>query len=430
MGRALGSRLIQRCKRHVTFFMSAKKWKRILTDAPMGGEALNPTATTSQGALLALLSIVLVVGGVMLAPVLPLMVAHYAPTNEGAEAKVLIAMGLPGLMVGLFANHLGIFCDKYGRKTVLLLALGIYSFAGMYPIFVPDNLDIFVASRAVLGIAEAAVVVSSSAMLGDYFSGAERQKWFIRQFIVGGVAAIILVVAGGFLGSIAWNAPFYMYGLFLLAIPLVMFMLFEPQKSPEEPIVEKFPWDKVRSIYIFAFFAGIVAIVVPIQLAFILTERGIVDPATIGLTNMVNSIAMLSGTILFGFRKDANFKMNLSGGLIFTAMGILLIGLVDSYPVTVVGAFLAGLGAGFLMPTMLTEVMRHLPFEWRGRGNGRYNAAFFLGAFSSPLVVVAAANATGGLPNGFGVLGLFCIILAVFVIVLLKSRVGMKGIDD
>lgn len=396
----------------------------------MGGGSLNPTATPAQGALLALLSIVLVVGGVMLAPVLPLMVAHYAPTNEGAEAKVLVAMGLPGLMVGLFANHLGVICDKFGRKPILLLALAVYSFAGMFPIFVPDDLNLFVASRAVLGICEAAIVVSSSAMLGDYFSGQERQKWFIRQMIVGGVAAIILVVVGGFLGSIAWNAPFYMYGVFLLAIPLVMTMLFEPQKSPEEPIVEKFPWDKVRSVYIFAFLAGIIAIVVPIQLGFILTERGIVDPSTIGLTNMVNSIALLSGSILFGFRKDASFKVNLSGGLIVTAVGILLVGLIDSYPVTVVGAFLAGLGAGFFMPALVTEVMRHLPFEWRGRGNGRYNASFFLGAFLSPLAVVAAAGATGGLPNGFGVLGIFGIILAVLVAVLMKSRVDMKGIDD
>lgn len=401
-----------------------------MTDVALGASPQNPTATTAQGALLALLSIVLVVGGVMLAPVLPLMVAHYAPTNEGAEAKVLIAMGLPGLMVGLFANHLGIICDKYGRKNILMVALAIYAASGMFPIFVPNNLDMFVGSRAVLGICEAAIVVSSSAMLGDYFSGKERQKWFIRQMIVGGIAAIILVVVGGFLGSIAWNAPFYMYGLFFFAIPLVMVMLHEPQKSPEEPIVEKFPWDKVRSIYIFAFFAGIIAIVVPIQLAFIMTERGIVDPSTIGLTNMVNSIALLTGSVLFGFRKDASFKVNLSGGMIVSAVGILLVGLVDSYPVTVVGAFLAGLGAGYFMPTMVTEVMRHLPFEWRGRGNGRYNASFFLGAFLSPLVVVAAANATGGLPNGFGVLGVSGIVLAVLVALLMKSRAGMKGIDD
>jgi len=300
----------------------------------------------------------------------------------------------------------------------------------MVPTIITEDINAFLASRAVLGIAEAAVVVSSSAMLGDYFFGAERQKWFIRQMIVGGVAAIILVVVGGALGSIAWNVPFYMYGLFWLTIPLVMFMLHEPEKSPEEPIVEKFPWDKVRSIYIFAFFAGIIALAVPIQLAFILTERGIIDPFTIGMTNMANSVAILSGSILFGFRKNASFKVNLSGGLVVVAIGILMVGLIDNYPVTVVGAFLAGLGAGFIMPAMITEVMRHLPFEWRGRGNGRYNASFFLGALFSPLVVIGIAGATGGLPNGFGVVGAFGFFLALLVAVLLKSRVNMKGIDD
>lgn len=207
-------------------------------------------------------------------------------------------------------------------------------------------------------------------------------------------------------------------------------MLHEPQKSPEEPIVETFPWDKVRSIYIFAFFASIIAIVVPIQLAFILTERGIIDPFTIGMANMANSVAILTGSILFGFRKDASSKVNLALGLIVAAVGILLVGLIYSYPVTVVGSFLAGLGAGYFMPTMITEVMRHLPFEWRGRGNGRYNAAFFLGAFFSPLVVVAAADATGSLPNGFGVLGVFGLALALLVGMLMKPRVNMKGIDD
>lgn len=166
-----------------------------------------PTATTAQGALLALLSIVLVVGGVMLAPVLPLMVAHYLPMDPNAEAKVLIGMGLPGLMVGLFANHLGLLCDRLGCENVLLVALAVYGAAGMVPTIITQDINAFLASRAVLGIVEAAVVVSSSAMLGDYFVGAERQKWFIRQMIVGGVAAIILVVVGGALGAIAWNVP-------------------------------------------------------------------------------------------------------------------------------------------------------------------------------------------------------------------------------
>lgn len=173
----------------------------------MTGGTEVPTATTAQGALLALLSIVLVVGGVMLAPVLPLMVAHYLPMDPNAEAKVLIGMGLPGLMVGLFANHLGLLCDRLGCENVLLVALAVYGAAGMVPTIITQDINAFLASRAVLGIVEAAVVVSSSAMLGDYFVGAERQKWFIRQMIVGGVAAIILVVVGGALGAIAWNVP-------------------------------------------------------------------------------------------------------------------------------------------------------------------------------------------------------------------------------
>jgi MFS family permease len=67
--------------------------------------------------------------------------------------------------------------------------------------------------------------------------------------------------------------------------------------------------------------------------------------------------------------------------------------------VTLVGAVLSGLAAGFLLPCIVTQIMMHLPFELRGRGTGRFNSFYFLGNFLSPLIVLAVAGGIGGLSN-------------------------------
>jgi MFS family permease len=109
------------------------------------------------------------------------------------------------------------------------------------------------------------------------------------------------------------------------------------------------------------------------------------------------AVATFLGSIFFKLISKISFKKKLSMALIFFAVGDALIVGTGTYWVSVVGVFIARLGSGLFVPTLVTQILGHIPFEQRGRGTGRWQLCFFLGSFLSPLVVLGVNKATGSL---------------------------------
>lgn len=312
--------------------------------------------------------------------------------------------------------------DRFGRKLVLVVSLTVYGCVGMVPALMPEiTLDQLLLSRIVLGIFEAAVMTTATTLIGDYFAGKERQKWLILQTVFVSLSGIFFIGLGGVLGEMGWNIPFFAYGIFLLGVPLALFLLHEPKKNVQEAPAGAFPWRAVIGLYGFAFVVAIMILIVPVQMPFVLNDLGVTSPQTIALMGMSNSIAIFAGSLCFRLRADASFKANLIGGLFAVALGTALFVIAGSIPVTLVGAVLSGLAAGFLLPCIVTQIMMHLPFELRGRGTGRFNSFYFLGNFLSPLIVLAVAGMVGGLTNALIVIAIFAAIVGVLGFAL-KSR--------
>ncbi|MGY4304538.1 MFS family permease [Bradyrhizobium sp. USDA 4369] len=372
----------------------------------------SPAPGTTQGVLLGLYSLVTVAAAVLLAPAMPIIVAHYAATDPGAEPKALFALSVPSLMVALCSSFVGSVLDRFGRKKVLVFSVLAYGCIGMAPALVEMTLNALIVQRIVLGALEAAAMTSSTTLIGDYFVGKARQKWLIMQTVFVSLSGLFFIPLGGALGEIAWNAPFYAYGLFILGAPAAMLLLHEPVKHAHEPPAGRFPWKDVLGLYGFGFALAVLILVVPIQLPFLLTARGITSPLTISMSAMSFSLAILVGSLLYRFRADASFKLNLIGGFFLAALGLALVVGTELYGVTLLGCVFTGLSMGFLMPTITTQIMTHLPFELRGRGTGRFNTAYFIGNFGSPLIVLGIAGAVGGLPLAIGLMAGFALICA------------------
>jgi MFS family permease len=380
-----------------------------MSETLTASESLRTAPGTAQGILLGLFSLVSVAAGVLLAPVLPSIVAHFAPLDPHAETKVVLAMSAPALMVAVSSSFVGLLIDKVGRRNVLLTSLFLYGVIGIAPAFV-QNLDFLVASRFLLGIFEAAIMTTSTTLIGDYYEGKQRQKWLIMQTVFVAVSGIPFILIGGALGQMQWNLPFYVYGLAFIGIPAALMLLAEPVHRHSDDVSLKFPWRDVIGFYGIAILIAVLFLVVPIQLPFLLTHRGITSPLTIALGNMANSLAILVGSIYFRQRADRVVWTNLAWAFAFIGAGLLLVVGTGAYWVTLAGAVLAGLGAGFILPTLVTEIMRHLPFELRGRGTGRWQTAYFAGSFCGPLLVLGITGLTGALERTLIVMALvaFC----------------------
>jgi MFS family permease len=96
---------------------------------------------------------------------------------------------MPSLCIAIFGPlAAGPLADLWGRRRLLLVALCAYTILGLAPLLF-DSLFAIIASRAVVGLAEAAILTAGNALLGDYFAGEDRQKWLGYQTVVGPIAA-------------------------------------------------------------------------------------------------------------------------------------------------------------------------------------------------------------------------------------------------
>jgi MFS family permease len=91
------------------------------------------------------------------------------------------------------------------------------------------------------------------------------------------------------------------------------------------------------------------------------------------------------------------------------AAGFLLMSVLTSPWAFTFAAGLDQIGAGMLLPTLLTWAVARLPFAVRGRGTGLWTATFSLGQFvCNNAVIPFIMSFTGGILPTIGVLGWLC----------------------
>ncbi|MDR6408398.1 MFS transporter [Paraburkholderia terricola] len=370
-------------------------------------------------------------GAVLIAPVLPQMRHDYAGVPH-ADVLTLIVLVIPALMIALFSPLVGSLVDAFGRKRLYLAAVAIYAVAGVLPFWL-TSLYAIVAARAVIGLAEAAIVTIATALVANYFSGMRRQKWLTMQHASASVVAALMFAVGGGLGSLAagWRTPFLVYGCAILFLPFIAVMIWEPgekthvEHAPVQTL--PFPWREIGLLCLLILFASVMFFVVPVQISFLLSERGVTAPAILGFGGAIANAGIPVGS--FAFHRLARWPINrllvIAFGLL--ALGFFVIASCTGANATVAGAFLAAAGAGMALPLLGTWTLARVPFAQSGRATGGYMGSFFLGNFLSPLIVESVARFAGGLIQAVAWLAVACAGTAVAVLILTLAKRGPSG---
>ena len=339
-----------------------------------------------QGILLCMLSTLSVAAALLIAPVLPKIIAAF-PNDPAANTKVILALAVPALVVALTAPFAGRFADATGRKGLLLASLVLYLFCGLAP-FLLNDLNAIIASRVGVGLAESGFMTASTTLIGDYFKGPRRENWLVVQTSIASVSAVVLAAVGGILGDLGWRVPFLIYGAPILFIPLVLLLIREPKQDATDVETGKFPFLAVMPLYAVGLIAAILFFIIPIQTPFMLTARGMGSTQVIGLTSAMGGIAVPLGGLVFKLLGRLKLLQHLALAFALIAGGLYLFVGNGTYPVTCAGIVLTGLGCGITLPAILTNIMARLSFAQRGRGTGGWQTAFFLGNFISPVLVL------------------------------------------
>ncbi|MEU1185627.1 MFS transporter [Streptomyces sp. NPDC005820] len=359
-----------------------------------------------------------ILGAVLIAPVLPKMQDHFASV-PGAEALVPLALTVPALALALLAPFAGVIVDRLGRKRLLIVATVLYAAFGTAPLWL-DSLGAIIASRALVGVTEAAIMTCCTTLIGDYYTGRRRVKYLALQTMCASASATVFFVLGGAAGSAGWRVPFWVYAVSLVLAPLMASALpgrtvrAEAEDASAEaapPARRAFPWRRLAGVCALTFFGAMVFYTVPVEMSYLLDDLGVENSGVIGLATAIASAATVGGAITFARLKRSPDPM-LPAVFALCALGFGVMFLAGNTPVLVIGAVINCVGTGMLLPALLTSAMSRLGFEDRGRGTGLWMAAFFGGEFVCPLVLLAAQAAVGSLAGAVGALGLASALVA------------------
>jgi MFS family permease len=370
-----------------------------------------------------------ILGAVLIAPVLPKMQDHFASV-PGAKALVPLALTVPALALALLAPFAGVVVDRLGRKRLLIVATVLYSVFGTAPLWL-DSLGAIIASRALVGVTEAAIMTCCTTLIGDYYTDRVRDRYLALQTLCASVSATAFFVLGGALGSSGWRTPFWLYAVGLLLAPAMAACLPQPRQGAATEkaaaaVARPFPVRRLAGICVLSVFGAIVFYTVPVETAYLLDDLGVKNSGIIGMATAIASAATVTGCLTFA-RLTGRPERRLPAIFALCGAGLVVIGLAHNVAVLIIGTFLSGIGTGFLLPSLLTWAMSELEYGNRGRGTGLWTASFFLGQFLCPLAVIALESVTGGLTAAVAAVGLASVLVAIGLLPLLRRTTDAKG---
>jgi MFS family permease len=311
---------------------------------------------------------------------------YYFTDTENIEFLARMMLTLPSLAIAFLAPFLGHFVYKIGRKKSALTALTLFSITGSSGLFL-ETMNLLLFSRFLLGIAIAILMIVSTSLIGDYFTGEARHKFMGQQGIFISLGGVIFVVGGGILSDINWRYSFAIYSIGFLLIPFVYAFL-------NEKVISDFTIEddtdinaNLFFIYFLAFLLMLFFYILPTQIPFLIMNHfdssGTMAGAIIATAFISNGIGAIT------FRK---FKRRFSHaqiyviGMLILGVGFIAIGLVQNVYFFFLTSPIMGFGGGILMTNMTAWMLNRSHHTQRIHKSAYLTSSLFLGQFFSPII--------------------------------------------
>ncbi len=335
------------------------------------------------------------------APALPEMLARFAATPD-VELLVRLVVALPTVLLAVSAPLIGWAADRLGRKRLLVAATLLYAAIGMLPA-VLDDLGTILASRAAFGLVLGVMYTLAPAMFGDFYVGTARYRAMalLSAGTAGGGA--VLTIAGGALAEFGWRAPFAMHAVALLLLPpLLRYVHDAPRVPAGVPDVgdaagrwHLVPLPALLVIYIVICFGSVIWMQIPLNVPFVLEERGIGGPWLAGVI-LAWAMAMMAlvGPFFPRLRRHATNPTIYAGVIVGLGAGLALMAVADTLVLALIAVTVFGAAMSQMFANSSTWVMAATASRVRGRVIGTLVLAIYMGQFLAPLLLLPILRAT------------------------------------
>jgi len=334
-------------------------------------------------------------------------------------AQMSIALAALGLLMGSLAS--GWILERAGTRGTLLTAAVVYGVSGAAGGVLRDP-TLLLASRFVVGFTAACMVTTCLWGIAAEYAGHQRARALGISNATGNLSALLGTVLGGLLARHGgWPMAFLQYPLFALpafALVLVCMKQVRPARAHLAVAAERF-FLRLLPFFLLATFLFLVIFMGSTQLAFLLEEDGIKDPAIRGpIMSQVTLAATLTSFCYGWLQQRLGVRGTFLSGLLFASAALASIGFGASVGSAALGAALLGIFVGLAVPYVYHTVTERTGAAVRGRAIGVVNAFNFLGAFLNPVLLAP-------LTRILGVHGTFLTVAAVVALAAVARLVTM-----
>ncbi|CAD5254558.1 Predicted arabinose efflux permease, MFS family [Bosea sp. 62] len=328
-----------------------------------------------------------------IAPALPGLERLFAGDPNAALLTRLLVPA-PSLSVALIAPLAGIAADRIGRRRLLLFGVILFVLSGCAGLVLPDLPTIF-ASRLVLGVAVALIMTAQTALIGDYFTGDDRNALTGLQISARNLGGLVFILTAGWVATISPRLPFAIYGLAAAFLPLMWLVIVDPprlaQASGAKLAGDRGDYHRwllpLALLVLLQGTTNMIFFIMPTQLSFFLDAQGY-DSAI--MTGSALGVLMLSGggcALLYPrIQRAVGYAGIFALGYGAMALGFLMLLFASTTPA--IFAAVAAIGAGYALvsPSFVALALNLAPGQKRGLAGGILTASIFIGQFCSPLL--------------------------------------------
>ena len=281
------------------------------------------------------------------------------PGSTEAEAQYVMMGVYIGLAVACPIS--GRLALRFDKKTLTLIGLLITGVAGIMPAFMTSIQDI-IFWRIITGLGAGIVVPMMTAIIADKSSGGHRTRIMGRAYAWGNVGSVIISTLVGIGMMVTWKMPFYSFSVMFVAFAICLFGLPKCPPSLQEISDANKNKEKVPLKGFMFFYLGTIAFFycfnsfATTNIAFLVLQDGIVNPAMIGIIIAVLACSAAVGGALFP-RFVAQVKsMYTPICIIFSGCGYIILQGAYTLPQYFLGFIVVGYAMGAMVPYLTNMV--------------------------------------------------------------------------
>ncbi|MCF8233985.1 MAG: MFS transporter [Bacteroidales bacterium] len=315
------------------------------------------------------ITLVAVMGVASVTPAFP-KIKEYFQLNAQQVGYLIMYFTIPGIFLAPF---LGMFADRFGRKTIIVPSLFLFALAG-FACGLSRNFDLLILFRFLQGTGAAALGSLNLTLIGDLYEGRQRSTAMGYNASVLSIGTASYPAIGGGLAMLGWYYPFF---LPLLALPVGFFVLFY-LKNPEPRNKQNFR-EYLKKTYTYLQQRRVLGLMLLNILTFIILYGSFLTYVPLALADKVNAEAWQIGIVL-SFASIATAvtssqlgrlssthgdKSMLISAYVLYIITLIIIPLLDHIWLFLIPSAIYGIGQGLNFPTIQSMLAGSAPIEVR-----------------------------------------------------------------